>query len=83
MSIFFTALAKEVAILAVGCVAALVVLREKTIPCNSCRYLRKKGGGGFWKYTCKHPECYFEQHFDKPPRYCGHYKSREEESPQD
>lgn len=83
MSIFFTALAKEVAILIVIGIAALAIWRERSAPCNSCRYLKKKGGEGAWKYTCKHPGCYFEEHFDKPPRYCGHYKRRDEDPPQD
>ena len=83
MSIFFTALAKEVAILIVIGIAALVIWRERSAPCNSCRYLRRKGGSGLWRYTCKPPGNLFEEHFDKCPRYCGDYEPRDEEPPQD
>lgn len=61
-------------IVAVG--AALYQTHKKSIPCDSCAFLIKKGG--FWKYTCKRADYFFTDSFDKPPEYCKYYKPKEE-----
>ena len=77
MDLFITVFAKEFAFLAIGCMAGLAIVRKKSIPCNSCRYLVRRGGG-IWRYTCK-PKGELEECFDTPPKYCNRYKRREEE----
>lgn len=63
-------------LVAVG--AALYKAHERSIPCNSCAFLVKKGGG-CWKYTChRESEWSFEDKFDYPPKYCKYYKQKEE-----
>lgn len=62
-------------LVAVG--AALYKAHERSIPCNSCAFLVKKGGGS-WKYTCHRENGYSDDNFDYPPKYCKYYKLKEE-----
>ena len=63
-------------LVAVG--VALYKAHERSLPCNSCVFLVKKGGGG-WKYTChREGEWYSDDTFDYPPKYCKYYKLKEE-----
>lgn len=50
---------------------------KKVPPCETCKHLKRKGGG-FWKYVCDKPVDYFLKEFDKPPEYCVNYESRED-----
>lgn len=76
MNILISAIAKELSlILAGGCYISFLSRRSR-IPCNSCDNLVLKGGGGFWKYTCRIPGREFDDNFDAPPKYCKHYKNR-------
>ena len=54
---------------------ATAVLRKNENPCDKCVYLKRKGGGGLWKYYCSKNT----GGFDKPPTYCGDFKRREKE----
>ena len=74
---FSVILAKELAFVIVGIAISAIVIEKKTIPCDSCKYLVRKGGA--WKYTCKKPDRYFDDTFDKVPTYCKDYKLRESE----
>ena len=46
------------------------------IPCNSCKHLIRKGGGGTNKYACdsKKEFTYIADTFDRPPTYCRYYE---------
>ena len=77
-------IATEIVLTAIGGLvavgAALYKAHERSIPCNSCAFLVKKGGG-YWKYTCNRGSLWsFDDHFDSPPKYCKYYKSQEEEN---
>lgn len=62
-------------LVAVG--AALYKAHERSIPCNSCVFLVKKGGG-CWKYTCHRESAWYsDDKFDHPPKYCKYYKPKE------
>ena len=56
--------------------AALYKAHERSIPCNSCAFLVKKGGG-CWRYTCHRGSAWsFDDAFDHPPKYCKYYQKR-------
>ena len=60
--------------------AALYKAHERSIPCNSCALLVKKGGGP-WKYTCHRGSSWnFDDTFDHPPKYCKYYKPMEDQN---
>lgn len=75
-------IATEIVLVAIGGLvavgAALYKAHERSIPCNSCAFLVKKGGG-YWKYTCHRGSAWsFDDTFDHPPNYCKYYKPMEE-----
>ena len=52
---------------------------ERSIPCNSCAFLVKKGGP--WEYTCHRGGAWhFDDTFDTPPKYCKYYKPMEDQN---
>lgn len=63
-------------LVAVG--AALYKAHEKSIPCNTCAHLVKKGGG-YWKHVCDGHVTfpYGQDEFDRPPKYCAKYNPME------
>ena len=61
-------------IVAVG--AALYQTHKKSIPCDSCVFIIKKGG--ILKYTCRRGDRSFDDTFNNPPEYCKYYKPRGE-----
>ena len=75
-------IATEIVLVAIGGIvavgAALYKAHERSIPCNSCKYLVKRGG--LWKYTCKRDTSAWSlsDSFDTPPKYCKYYKHTEE-----
>lgn len=46
------------------------------IPCDTCKYLVRKGG--YYKYYCGNQQAQggFSDRFDKPPEYCGFWERR-------
>lgn len=79
METYLVANAISAAVVIVG----LLVFKnlKKQVPCDSCKYLYKKGGGGAWKYyCCKNGEWYINlDSFDTPPEYCKAWEFRGEQ----
>lgn len=71
-----------VVMLAVSLIVVHIAKGAKTppaVPCDSCKYLIRKGG--LWKYYCncqKANEMGFTHHFDTAPEYCGLWEPRKE-----
>lgn len=64
----------------IGAVAGLafLIIKIATKPklCDNCKRLRKKGGGGFWKYECRDAYGDFRE-FKRQPVYCKDYDPKE------
>lgn len=76
MELFITIFAKELAMLAIGGIAWLSIMKKRSIPCHSCRYLVKRGGS-LWLYTCNRAG--YSEGYDNPPKYCKYYQREEGE----
>lgn len=76
-------IATEIVLVAIGGLvavgAALYKAHKRSIPCNSCKNLVKRGGA--WKYTCKRDTSILgPDSFDTPPKYCKYYKPMEDQN---
>ena len=77
-----------IANLAISCVvcAGYFLIKKNSekndVPCNSCKWLIKRGGGGIWEYSCTEggTRHHTTHEFDMPPKYCKYYKPIDEDS---
>ena len=74
--IYFILFASVAAAFAVG-LAVGYKLRKKDMPCDTCEFLTRKGGGCY-KYCCGYDK-YFSDKFNRPPEYCKNYKRRKQD----
>lgn len=64
------------------CAAIILIYHccHRPRPCDSCKYLQRKGGKGLYQYTCKKPGEVMQHSFDRQPKYCAQWYPRNDQA---